>query len=111
MHIFMSKQEQSQELLHHRLAEIINQEVQLDGILLTVGFVDLSPDLKQAKIGISVLPDKFYGTALEKLRKNTGSIRSRLAKQLNWRLVPRLNWEIDSRPKKAAELEEVFKQI
>ena len=107
----MSKLEQSQELLHHKLAEIINQEVQLEGILLTVGYVDLSPDLKKANIGVSVLPDKFYGTALEKLRRVNGQIRSRLAKQLKWRIVPRLLWEIDNREKHAAELEEVFKQI
>ncbi len=107
----MPKLEQAQELLHHKLAEIINQEVQLEGVLLTVGFVDLSPDLKQANVGVSVLPDKFYGTALEKLRRVSGQIRSRLAKQLKWRIVPHLRWEIDNREKNAAELEEVFKEI
>lgn len=107
----MSKSEQSQELLHHRLAEIINQEVHLDGVLLTITYVDLSPDLKRAKIGISVLPDKFYGSALTAVRQANGAVRARLAKLLNWRVTPKLLWEIDNRPKHAAELEEVFKQI
>ena len=103
--------ESAQELLQHELAVIINQEVSMPGALLTVAYVDLSPDLKQAKIGLSVLPDKFYGSALAAARKSGGAVRSRLAKVLKWRVVPRLYWEIDARPKRVAELEEVFKQI
>ena len=109
--VFMSKLEREQELLHHKLAEIINQEVAIEGALLTVGFVDLSHDLKRAKIGISVLPDKFYGRALEELRRATGQIRSRLAHELNWRVTPRLIWAIDNREKNAAALDEVFRWI
>ncbi len=107
----MPRLEQSQEFLHRQLAEIINQEVALEGILLTVSFVELSPNFKQAKIGLSVLPDKFYGTALAAVRQAGSQIRARLAKQLKWRLVPQLRWEIDNRPKKVAELEEVFKNL
>lgn len=107
----MSKHEQSQAWLHQRLAEVVNQEVVADGFLITVSFVDLSPDLKRAVVGISVLPDKFYGTALERLRQATGRIRSRLAKGLKWRIVPQLKWEIDNRPRQVAELEEVFREI
>jgi len=107
----MSKLEREQEFLHHQLAEIINQEVAVDGVLLTVGYVDLSPDLKHAKVGVSVLPDKYYGTALAALRRASGVIRSSLAKSLKWRLVPRLVWEIDQREKNAAELEKIFEQL
>lgn len=107
----MPRLEQSQELLQRQLAEIINQEVQLEGVLLTVGYLDLSPDLKQAKIGVSVLPDKYYGQALEELRRASGVIRAHLAKRLQWRVVPKLAWEIDGREKNAAALEEVFKRI
>ena len=96
-YVNMANQERATVLLQQELATIINQEVQLEGVLLTVGFVDLSPDLKQARIGISVLPDKFYGTALTAVRRAGGDIKRRLAKNLKWRAVPRLVWEIDSR--------------
>lgn len=107
----MSKIEQYRESLHRQLGGIINQEVHLPGVLLTIGFVDLSPDLKRATIGVSVLPDKFYGSALTALRQANKAIRGRLSKALSWRLVPKLSWEIDSRPKNAADLEDVFRQI
>ena len=107
----MPRFEQTSESLQRALAEIINQTVELPGVLLTITWVDLSPDRKHAKVGVSVLPEKFYGTALEKLRHRTGLVRQILAKRLKWRLVPGIQWEIDDRPKHVAELEEVFKQI
>lgn len=107
----MSKLKREQEQLHHTLAEIINQEVIIEGVLVTVSEVDLSPDLKQAKISVSVLPDKFYGQALAGLRAKGKVIRSRLAKKLNWRVTPKIQWMIDEREKHAAELDEIFKQI
>jgi len=101
----------AQELLYRHLADIINQEVVLPGVLLTVGFVDLSPNLERAKIGLSVLPEKFFGTALEAARAASSKIRTRLSKELDWRVMPRLIWLIDERPKRAGELESVFKAI
>jgi ribosome-binding factor A len=107
----MSKPSRSQGFLHQNVAEIVNSEVAMEGVLITVTEVDLSPDSKLARISISVLPDKFYGQALERLRKKSKVIRARLAKKLNWRVTPKITWLIDEREKHAAELEEVFKQI
>lgn len=107
----MPKDKRSQGFLHQTVAEVVNGEVAMDGVLITVTDVDLSPDLKQARISISVLPDKFYGQALERLRKKSKVIRARLAKKLNWRMTPKIYWAIDNREKYVAELEEVFKQI
>jgi ribosome-binding factor A len=107
----MPKDKRSQGFLHQTVAEVVNGEVAMDGVLITVTEVDLSPDLKQARISISVLPDKFYGQALERLRKKSKVIRTRLAKKLNWRMTPKIYWAIDNREKYVAELEEVFKQI
>ncbi len=107
----MSKPNRSQGFLHQTVAEVVNREVALEGVLITVTEVDLSPDLKQVKISFSVLPDKFYGQALAILRKKSKIIRASLAKKLNWRVTPKIYWTIDGREKYAAELEEVFKQL
>jgi len=107
----MPKPKRSQGFLHQIVAEVVNGEVAMEGVLITVSEVDLSPDLKQAQISISVLPDKFYGQVLTILRKKSKTIRARLAKKLNWRVTPKIYWAIDNREKYVAELEEVFKQI
>lgn len=105
----MSRVEQVSQLLHSQLAELVQREIQLDGVLITIAWVECSPDLRQAKIGVSVLPDKYYGTALTALRQASGRLRQGLSR-LNLKFLPRLVWEIDNTEKKAAELEEVFKQ-
>ncbi len=107
----MSRINQINELLRSELANLINQEIKLDNGLITVCYVDCSPDLKNAKIGISVLPDNLSGTALQKLRKHSGLLRKTLNKKLNLKYIPKFNWIIDATEKNAAEIEDILKQI
>jgi len=107
----MSRINQINELLRSELANIITQEIKLDNGLITVCYVDCSPDLKNAKIGISVLPDNQYGTALKKLKQHSSQFCKILKKKLNLRNIPKFNWIIDDTEKNAAEIEEVLKQI
>ena len=107
----MPRIDQINELLRSELANLINQEIKLDNGLITVCYVDCSPDLKNAKINISVLPDNLSGTALQKLRKHSGLFRKTLNKKLNLKYIPKFNWVIDATEKNAAEIEEILKQI
>ncbi|MFH1583284.1 MAG: ribosome-binding factor A, partial [Candidatus Falkowbacteria bacterium] len=70
--------EQLNEQLKEELANLIVKEVPLKNGLITVSYVNCSPDLKYAKIAVSVLPDKFAGTALAGLRKHSSSFSQSL---------------------------------
>ena len=107
----MSRVDQINELLKHELALLISQEVFAPDFLITVSYVDCSPDLNNAKVGISVLPDKFSGTALEKLKKHSALFNKALNKKIKIRRIPRLSWKIDTTEKEAAELEDVLAKI
>jgi len=102
---------QINELLRAELALLIEQRLELPGTLVTVTKVDCSPELSFAKVSISVLPEKFTGTALEQLRKNTSGFAKTLLKKTRLRHIPRLNWHIDDTEVKAAEIDELFKQL
>lgn len=105
------KIEQVNELLKEKLAHLISREIPLDNGLVTVAYVDVSPDLKYARIAVSVLPEKFSGSTLERLKKH-GSLFSRIIKkETRLRKVPKFNWILDTTEKEAAEVEEVFRQI
>ena len=108
---FMSRVDQINELLRSEMANLISREIKLDSGLITVCHVDCSPDLKNAKIGISVLPDNLSGTALQKLRKHSGLFRKTLNKKLNLKYIPKFNWVIDATEKNAAEIEDILKQV
>jgi len=102
---------QINELLRAELAQLIEERLELPGTLITVTRVDCSPDLSYAKISISVLPEKFTGSALEQLRKNTSFFAKILLKKTRLRHIPRLNWHVDDTEVKAAEIDELFKQL
>lgn len=99
------------ELIHSLLAETVNQQVQLHGAMITIIEVDTHSDLKSARVLFSVLPDKFYGQALAALRTATPALRRQISSRLKMKFTPRLIWKIDTRPKHADSLEELFRQI
>ena len=107
----MDRMDRINELIRSSLAETINRQVNTDGYMITISEVNVSPDLKRAKISVSVLPDKFFGQALSTLRSANPMLRSHLTKNLKIKFIPKLIWEIDDRPKYAASLEPFFQQI
>jgi len=107
----MPRIEQINELLKKELANLINREISLENGLITVSYVNCSPDLKNAKIGISVLPDNLVGTALNKLKKHSGQFSNILKKKIRLRQIPRFNWIIDATEKEANKIERILEQI
>lgn len=102
---------QINELLRNELAILIKQRIELMDVMITVTYVDCSPDLQHADVNISILPEKFTGTALEKLRKHTAEFAKALVKQTRLRHIPRLRWVVDDTEIKAAVIDELFKDL
>lgn len=93
----MSKRcEQVASELQHQLSEIINRELEtpLD-CLITILKVIVSPDLKIAKIYISVLPENKRGTGLDYLNKTNNFIRNKLRSKIHLYTLPELRFFID----------------
>lgn len=103
--------EQLNEQLKSELANLIIKETNITDGLITVCFVGCSTDLKHAKIAISVLPDKFGPSILKKMRKFSGSFSRELKNKLTIRQIPRFHWLLDKTESRAAEVEEIIKQI
>ncbi len=103
--------EQLNEQLKEELANLIVKEIPLDNGMITVSDVSCTPDLKYAKVGVSVLPEKYAGTALSALRKHNSLFSRALRTKLRIRQIPKFNWVFDSTESKAAEIEEVIRQI
>lgn len=93
------------------LAEAVNREVGLPNALITITYVDCSPDLKKAKIGFSVLPDNLAGSALRALEHASGDLVVFLKKRIKLRQMPHLTWEFDATEKEAAKIEKLISEI
>ncbi|MFA5131543.1 MAG: ribosome-binding factor A [Patescibacteria group bacterium] len=107
----MSKVERINDLILEELAAAVNREVMIENALVTITYVECSPDLKQAKIGFSVLPDNLTGTALRKLNAATSQLVGILRNRTKMRKMPHLIWEFDATEKEASKIERLIAGI
>jgi len=107
----MSKIPRINELILEELAQAVNREVGIPDALITVTYVECSPDLKQAKVGFSVLPDKLAGTALRKLSAATGQLVPILRARLKLRKLPHLVWKFDATEREAEKIERLIADL
>jgi len=107
----MSRIEQINTLLARKLGILISQEIPMDNGMITITYVDCSPDLKNAKIYITILPQNLAGTALKKLKQNNAFFGKEIAKSTRLRKVPKFEWVIDRAKKEAYEIEETLSKI
>jgi ribosome-binding factor A len=76
---------------------------------LTVTSVDVSPDLKQARVYFSSLGDKAKDH--EVLQHAKGYIRSLLASRVRLRTIPEIEFMIDNTYEEGTKIDALFKKI
>lgn len=104
-----------------RVADVISKELSI--LLLTkvrdqnlvnvnISRVEVSDDLKYARIFFTVLGDRKAIKAAESgLQRARGFMRSHLAKSLNMRYTPNLQFRYDEVVEKVVEIESIFQEI
>ena len=73
--------------------------------LVSVTSVDVSPDLADARVRVSVVPMKYEPRVLRGLESAAGRLRKEISNHARIRRVPKLSFEIDRSIKRQAELE------
>lgn len=102
-------------LLQQLVGEIILTHVDIYDALVTVSKVETSRDLKWAKIWISIVgagdaksSDKKI---METLEKNLYEIQGEVNRRLAMKIVPRLQFFLDTAPRYAQHINELIEQI
>ena len=95
------------------LSQIIGYELKNTNItgMISVTKVKVTTDLKYAKIYVSILNSKSIKNTMEALKKSSGFIRSELAKRINLRNTPELQFEIDDSIEYGAKIDSILKEI
>ena len=104
----MARPDQINEALREALAVVVNRQLELPNVLVTVTFAKCSKDLKYATVGVSVLPETWRGTALKRLRAKSSEIAGGLKNHLTFRRWPKLRWVIDSTESRAEVVEQAL---
>src|SRR4051812_30330462 len=80
--------------------------------MVTVTAVDVTQDLRQAKIFVSVLgTESERASTFEALDSLTSHLRSRLARSLQLRLAPEISFKLDESVARAARIESLLAQV
>ncbi|MCB1227192.1 MAG: 30S ribosome-binding factor RbfA [Verrucomicrobiales bacterium] len=95
------------ELMKRELGVILERDYEFPGRIVTILEVDLTPDLKQAFVYVSVLGAKGSGgeqDVIEKLNLNRGRIQRPLYKRVIMRSSPQLIFRLDDSTERAVHL-------
>jgi ribosome-binding factor A len=93
-------------LIQKELGKFILREAEFEpGVLATITYVDVDGKLNRAKVGISVIPSEKADAVLKILGNEAGKLQWFLLKKINIKPMPRIIFELDRGPERAAEVE------
>src|SRR5436853_3003427 len=78
---------------------------------VTITGVDTSPDLRHARVFVSVLPEKKRGATIEGLTAAHGVLQARLARELRMKRTPQLAFEYDPSVERAVRMSRLIEEL
>ena len=109
------RQQKFGKLIQKDLSEIFHKEYQslLQGGMITITDVKMSPDLSIAKIYLSFLLVKNPNEMVDLLNEKTKMIRNSLGQKIRHqaRIIPHLNFYLDDTSEYAAKIEKLFENL
>ncbi len=100
-------------LLQRYLSDIINNDVndpRIKGII-SVSTVSTTPDLKYAKVFLSIYNKDGSKEILEAIKSASGYIRKILASKIEFRCVPSLDFELDTSAEYSQKINNIISSI
>jgi ribosome-binding factor A len=89
------------ELVRHALADVFSRGEagpDLDGVLLSIAEVRMSPDMKHAMVLVSPLANRDANSLMETLNRNARKLRGKITPALRqMRTMPDLKFRLDTR--------------
>ena len=100
------------EELMKAISHIITYELKNPDVtgMISVTRVKATPDLKYAKVYVSILNPKSVEETMKGLKESAGFIRSQVAKTVNLRITPELVFEYDDSIEHGEKIDNILKQ-
>lgn len=105
--------DRTNEELKREISSIINYEMKNSNVtgIISVTKVKTSPDLRHARVYVSMINSKSTKNTLAALKSSTGFIRSRVAEKLNMRITPELVFEFDDGMAYGERIDSILQEI
>ncbi|MEM6751005.1 MAG: 30S ribosome-binding factor RbfA [Planctomycetota bacterium] len=103
---------QIESLLRKAIAQVLQRQLSDPRIqgMVSVTEVDVSPDLRNAIVRVSILPEKFEARTIQGLRDAAPYIHGKLKGLVSLRIVPHLDFRLDPTIKKESAVLDAINQ-
>jgi ribosome-binding factor A len=98
-------------LIKEKIAEILQKEIFVKDVLITVQGVDTSKDLNYAKIKISTIPFHKSGEVFKIIEKNLPRLQKRIGEEIRIKFIPKIRFTIDKTEENASRVEKILKGL
>lgn len=98
-------------LLQELLGPIIAEYILETNNLVTISRVNVSPDMRHAKVFLQVLNEKNDEAILKQLQNNMYDIQGEVNRQVKMKIIPRIEFTIDTSSRYAQHISEVLENL
>ena len=109
MRMASRRQTQVSEYIAHHAADFLARESNRQS-LMTVTHADISPDLKNVMVFVSVLPENEEARALDFLKRQRGPFRDYLKQKVPMKFLPTIDFNIDYGEKNRQRIDDLTRK-
>jgi ribosome-binding factor A len=99
------------EVIKRELSGILMREISFEGALVSINHVDVSSDLKNAHVFVSVLGPATGQSIMNKLEEHRPALQSELARRITMKFTPHLIFHHDESIARGFRVVEILQQI
>ena len=99
------------EVVKRELSGIIAREITFEGALVSINHVEVTSDLKNAHVFVSVLGKENGESVLNKLEEHRVSLQAELARHVVLKYTPHLIFHLDRSIERGARVIEIMQEL
>jgi ribosome-binding factor A len=99
------------EVVKRELSGIIAREMSFEGALVSINHVDVTPDLKNAHVFVSVLGTQARESVMSKLTSHRPALQAELARHVTMKYTPHLIFHLDDSIERGTRVIEIMQEI
>ncbi len=109
------RMEKVADLLQVEIADLLQRRVRdpsLEGVLISVTRIDVTPDLAHARVHVSVMADDLEQRAvMDALGRSSSFLHRELVRRIHIRRVPRLHFELDDSIAESQRMASLLREV
>src|SRR5207248_1960979 len=99
------------EVVKRELSGIVTRELNFEGALVSINHVDVTSDLKNAHVFVSVLGSQAAPAVMSKLEEHRPALQSELARRVTMKFTPHLLFHLDESIARGSRVVEILQEI